>query len=69
MSGFFDIVFMCNSQESCAECKYKSSECHVFCACFDGAIPCELWRRFTSFDDIIICIEKWWGVYNEQTTK
>ena len=60
--GFFEIIFECNSQESCVECKYKGNVCHEFCICFDGAIPCELWRKVTSVDYLLTGFDKWGGI-------
>ena len=65
--GFFGIIFECNSHESCVECKHKGNGCHEFCSCFDGTIPCELWRKVTSVDDILSCFDKWGEYQNEQT--
>lgn len=68
MSGFFDIVFACNSQITCVECKYKES-CELFQRCFDDAIPCELWRSVTCFDNLIKYVNDWREYQNEQTNK
>lgn len=65
--GFFDIVFMCNSQSGCVECEYKGNGCDKFSICFKGAIPCELWRSVTSFDNLIKYVNEWREYQNEQT--
>lgn len=56
---FFEIVFKCNSQTSCVECKYKGNDCHKFSECYNGAIPGELWRNVTSVYDILTGFDKW----------
>lgn len=65
--GFFEIIFECNSCEDCGECPYISICYDEFKICFDNTIPCELWRKVTSFDDILICFEKWREYQNGQT--
>lgn len=52
--GFFELCFACNIRTTYEEC---------FAHC-----PSEVWRKVTSFDDILRCVEKW-RLYNEQTTK
>lgn len=67
--GFFDIVFMCNSRTSCLGCKYKGDGCHKFSRCFNGAIPCELWRSVTCVDNLIKYVNEWGEYQNGQTIK
>lgn len=66
---FSDIVFECNSHTSCVKCKYKGNECDKFSRCFDGAIPCKLWRSVTCIDNLIKYVNEWREYQNEQTTK
>ena len=63
---FFDIIFKCNSLTSCGKCDYKGNGCDKFSRCFDGMIPCELWRKATSIDDIMNGFDKWGEYQNEQ---
>ena len=67
--GFFDIVFMCNSQISCSDCEYKGNGCDKFIMCFDEVIPCELCLSVTRFDNLIKYVNEWREYQNEQTTK
>lgn len=68
MIGFFDIVFLCNEKETCTLCNCKES-CNHFQKCFNGALPCEVWRSVTSFTNLVKYIEDWGEYQNEQTTK
>lgn len=52
--GFFE----CNSRTTCAGCENKET-CYIFQICFDSAIPCELWRSLTCFDDLIKYVNEW----------
>ena len=65
--GFFDIIFECNSRETCVGCKYRETCYYKFQRCFDGAIPCELWRSLTCFDNLIKYVNDWREFPNEQT--
>ena len=67
--GFFELCFACNkvtSYEECEECRYKEV-CDKFQKCF-AHCPSEVWRKMTSFDEIVRSVEKW-RVNNEQTVK
>lgn len=64
--GFFDIIFECNSRETCLVCKYRET-CLSFQRCFDTAVPCELWRSVTCFDNLIKYVNDWREFQNEQT--
>ena len=69
MMGFFDLCFACNirpTYEECEECKHEE-ECDKFQRCFEHC-PSEVWRKVSSFEYILKCVEKW-RVYNEQTAK
>lgn len=66
--GFFEIVFACNARttlEECEECRYEEV-CDKFQMCF-AHCPSEVWRKVSSFDDILRCVEKWREYQNEQT--
>lgn len=67
MIGFFDLCFVCNirtTYEECEECRYEEV-CDKFQKCF-AHCPSEVWRKLSSFEDILKCVEKW-RLYNEQT--
>jgi hypothetical protein len=69
MNGFFDIIFECNSRYTCTECKYRDTCYNEFQRCFNNAIPCELWRSVTCFDNLIKYVNEWREYQNEQTVK
>lgn len=56
MIGFFDLCFVCN---------IRTKVCDKFQMCF-AHCPSEVWRKVSSFEDILKCVEKW-RLYNEQT--
>lgn len=67
MIGFFDLCFVCNIRTTyyeCEECRYEEV-CDKFQMCF-AHCPSEVWRKVSSFEDILKCVEKW-RLYNEQT--
>jgi hypothetical protein len=66
MKNYCDICFTCNGTESCHLCN-QSDICSEFKKCFDNK-PYIMWGEMASFDDILICVEKW-RLYNGQTTK
>lgn len=66
-SGFFEIIFECNGRDGCHGCDARDV-CMKFQACFDTAIPCQLWRDVTNFESLIEYVNRWWE-YNEQTVK
>lgn len=68
MIGFFDLCFACNirtTYEECEECGYEEV-CDKFQMCF-AHCPSEVWRKVSSFDDILRCVEKWREYQNGQT--
>ena len=68
MISFFDLCFACNIRETCEECKLCRYEevCDKFQMYFSHC-PSEVWRKVSSFDDILRCVEKWREYQNEQT--
>jgi hypothetical protein len=66
MKNYCDICFTCNDTENCILCS-QSEICSEFKKCFEHS-PYIMWGAMSSFDDIIICVEKW-RVYNEQKIK
>ena len=69
MIGFFDLCFACNIRTTCEECEECIHEevCDKFQMCF-AHCPSEVWRKVSSFEDILKCVEKW-RLYNEQAFK
>lgn len=62
MIGFFDLCFACNIRTTYEE---YEEVCDKFQKCF-AHCPSEVWRKLSSFEDILKCSEKW-RLYNEQT--